>query len=593
MRTALRRLRLLVVAALALSGAFACLAANAAEPKSVLLIYSFGRDVGPFDTVASRFRTELVKASPEPIVIFEATLDAGRSAPREGEQAFVAYLRDRYAGTAPDLVVTLGAPAAHFYLDHRDRLFAATPLIVASVEERFARVAELRAQDAAVVSRLDFPGLFDNILQLFPATKTIAVVLGASPLERVWLGELQRDLASLTSRVDFLWLNKLSLEQMQEQVANLPAHSAVFYVLLAADAAGVPYPRPDSLAKLRAVSNAPIFGLFESDLGTGVVGGPFASQRRRGDQTAAASLRALGGAAPAGPQIHLIRNETPVYDWRELERWNIDRARLPAGSEIRFEPPTIWYEHRFVIIAAAAALALQGLLIAALLAQRLRRNDAERRAVSLGGRLLTAHEDERRRLARELHDDVTQRLAALAIEAATIERGAGRPVDGNAARSIREGLVGLSEDVHALSYRLHPSMLEDLGLIEALRAECDRVARSAPLRERLDSPAVPDHLPADAALCMFRVAQEALRNVARHANASDVDVSLQPTGGGLELAVRDNGAGFDDAQADRPASLGLASMRERVQLLGGRLEVDSNPGHGTAVVAWLPLRRAA
>ena len=151
----------------------------------------------------------------------------------------------------------------------------------------------------------------------------------------------------------------------------------------------------------------------------------------------------------------------------------------------------------------------------------------------------------------------------------------------------------LSEDVHALSYRLHPSVIEDLGLVEALRAECDRVARIEPLRVDLDSRDIPPTLPRETSLCLFRVAQEALRNVARHARASSVAISLVGENGRLVLSVRDNGAGFDDSRTSGRTSLGLASMRERVRLLGGNLDIESTPGRGTAVVARVPLREAA
>jgi signal transduction histidine kinase len=198
------------------------------------------------------------------------------------------------------------------------------------------------------------------------------------------------------------------------------------------------------------------------------------------------------------------------------------------------------------------------------------------------------HENERRRIARELHDDVTQRLAVLAIEATQIE-GPHQVSADDATRSIRDGLVKLSEDVHALSYRLHPSVIEDLGLVEALRAECDRVSRSGAVAIQFNATEVPQKLPLDTALCLFRVAQEALRNVVRHAGASSVDVAVAPKDGGLQLAVSDNGTGFDPGrQAERP-SLGLASIRERVNLLKGQVDIDSAHGHGTTVLAWVPI----
>jgi PAS domain S-box-containing protein len=203
----------------------------------------------------------------------------------------------------------------------------------------------------------------------------------------------------------------------------------------------------------------------------------------------------------------------------------------------------------------------------------------------VAGRLLTVHEGERRRLARELHDDLTQQLARLAIDAGSMESAVGAP-DG--LRALREDLVRLSEVVHAMSSRLHPSVLDDLGLIEALKAECARVARHGALRVEVNACDVPGALSAEASLCLFRVAQEALSNASRHAHASAVTVLLAPSSKGLQLAVSDNGSGFDPERPRERASLGLASMRERVRLLQGKFEIESTPGRGTTVVAWVP-----
>jgi signal transduction histidine kinase len=148
----------------------------------------------------------------------------------------------------------------------------------------------------------------------------------------------------------------------------------------------------------------------------------------------------------------------------------------------------------------------------------------------------------------------------------------------------------LSEDVHALSYRLHPSILEDLGLIEALKAECERFSRTCSIRLDADPGNIPERLPNEVALCLFRIAQEGLRNIVRHARASRAQVRLGRIDGGLQLVVRDDGAGFDGAQDRGRASLGHASMRQRVLLVGGRIEIDSSPGQGTTIRAWVPLK---
>jgi PAS domain S-box-containing protein len=216
------------------------------------------------------------------------------------------------------------------------------------------------------------------------------------------------------------------------------------------------------------------------------------------------------------------------------------------------------------------------------------RKRAEEVAREFGGRLLQAQEAERARLARELHDDITQRLARLAIDAG---RADSAPNTRNGSiRDLREGLVRLSEDIHALSYRLHPSILGDLGLAAALKAECERFSQQNSITAGVKLGELPTLIPPDAALTLFRIAQEALRNVARHAGSKVAAVSLRPLDSGLQLAVTDNGIGFNPARQGGRPSLGLASMRERVRLLGGELDIESAPGQGTTILAWVPLK---
>ncbi|MGO9931238.1 MAG: sensor histidine kinase, partial [Steroidobacteraceae bacterium] len=314
---------------------------------------------------------------------------------------------------------------------------------------------------------------------------------------------------------------------------------------------------------------------------------------RGGAVTAAAALRALSVQERTQPEIHLLDYEAPVYDWRELKRWGIDFARLPAGSEIRFKPPSLWDEHRVLIMTAIAIFVVQAGLLIGLAWQRIHRRRAEKETQALSGRLITAHEDERRWLARELHDDITQRLAGLAIDAATLSESHLSAAETEARHSIRRGLAQLSEDIHDLSYRLHPSVLDDLGLVEALKAECDRVARTETVRVDVSADKLPKSLSSEVALCIYRVAQEALRNIARHAKASAVQLSVALIDGGVRLAVSDNGSGLPSNRQSRRPSLGHASMQERLRLLHGRFEIVSSPGGGTTIVAWVPIPKVS
>jgi signal transduction histidine kinase len=210
----------------------------------------------------------------------------------------------------------------------------------------------------------------------------------------------------------------------------------------------------------------------------------------------------------------------------------------------------------------------------------------------LAARLLHAQEEERRRIAREMHDDWTQRLAVLGIDLARLEKQLGTPETAlPLVRTMQEQLVTLSEDMHALSRQLHPSILDDLGLVEALRSECASFSRRERVTAHYRPEGVPTTVPRDVALCVYRVAQEALRNVARHAGANETWVSLVTSDPELVLCVQDKGAGFDAAGVRSQPGLGLSSMAERVRLIQGTLSVTSAPGRGTTVEVRVPLAR--
>ncbi|MGH9324102.1 MAG: sensor histidine kinase, partial [Vicinamibacteria bacterium] len=159
-------------------------------------------------------------------------------------------------------------------------------------------------------------------------------------------------------------------------------------------------------------------------------------------------------------------------------------------------------------------------------------------------------------------------------------------------RAMRVDLARLGDDVHSLSYQLHPSVLDDLGLNEALMVECAQFSRRESIPAKLTDFETPPRLPPEVQVCLFRIAQEALRNAARHSRASEVNLSLQTNNGIIQLTVSDDGVGFDPAQTSFRRSLGHASMRERARLVDGTLEVESSPGRGTRVAVSLPVKAA-
>jgi two-component system CheB/CheR fusion protein len=222
--------------------------------------------------------------------------------------------------------------------------------------------------------------------------------------------------------------------------------------------------------------------------------------------------------------------------------------------------------------------------------ETLGRTQTELRA--LAGRLFTSQEEERRRVSRELHDDITQQLAHLQIEIEGIQQNppASREEVARRMEALSQKTSNLSNSIRTISHRLHPSILEDLGLAEAIKSLIDefRLAEGMPTTFRRNN--VPEDVPIQTAGALYRVAQEALHNVAKHAGKTHVKVSLEGSDSRLRLEIKDSGEGFDMHETNR--GLGLVSMAERARLVQGVFSIESALGAGTTIRVDVPLPSA-
>jgi PAS domain S-box-containing protein len=209
----------------------------------------------------------------------------------------------------------------------------------------------------------------------------------------------------------------------------------------------------------------------------------------------------------------------------------------------------------------------------------------------VSGQLIEAQERERRRLARELHDDICQRLATLSlkIEKATRATSKGDVSAADQLNEVRQQCSNLAGDVQALSHELHPSILDNLGLVTAVRSFCREASEHNDVVVEFDSRNVPGSLPSELSLSLFRVVQEALRNAVKYSGQKHFEVRLQEVSGELELEVRDEGVGFDATNRKSGGGLGLVSMAERIHQVNGTFTIDSHPNAGTRIRARVPL----
>ena len=227
--------------------------------------------------------------------------------------------------------------------------------------------------------------------------------------------------------------------------------------------------------------------------------------------------------------------------------------------------------------------------------ERLQSEIAERRLVEkaveqLAGRLIHAQEQERARIGRELHDHISQMLGVVTIRIDQLRavEGATPSMLDRALADLRLNITELTEDVHRLSHRLHSSTLDYLGLVPALQKLIAEFSDDRDLPVAFDYQPLPSPLPSEVALCLFRVVEESLTNIAKHSGARSARISLGSDADGLRLVVEDSGSGFDAASLQSRAGLGFVSMQERLRVIRGTIVVDSAPSRGTRIEVWVP-----
>lgn len=218
------------------------------------------------------------------------------------------------------------------------------------------------------------------------------------------------------------------------------------------------------------------------------------------------------------------------------------------------------------------------------------RKRSEEALVSMSGRLITAHEDERTRIARELHDDLSQRMAVLQIGLEQFKQGA-QGISSTAQQqllTIAETAREVSSDIHDLSYQLHPARLELLGLVASLKGFCREFSEQHKLAVQFVPGRIEGRFPKDVTLCLYRITQEALQNVVKHSGAAEAEVELSRHSDEIVLCISDSGRGFDVESVKGVAGLGLISMRERLRLVRGHLSIESEPSRGTRIRVRIP-----
>ena len=639
------------------------------------------------------------------------------------ESQFEDHLVRKYHDRPIDLLLANGATAAAIAGRLQPRLASHPPIVFTGTFER--PVPKSTGHTSVVATMKES---LELALRVHPDTRHVYLVSGTSPNDTRLEAEFHSQVPTPPPGVEFTYLRGLSVPALTDRLASLPEHSVVFLIHLTSDDDGREFRVQSVIERLVAARNAPIY-TWNGNV-PGVFGGRFPSTELIAEHTIQLALRVLRGERPEDIPITTIDPSFDWLDWRQLDRWNISEASVPAGVTLRFREPGLFEQYRGYILSTLALVLLQTLLIAGLLIQRrnkrraerslreseerfrvmadtapvmvwragpdqrcdffnkpwlefrgrrlqdeigdgwtegvhpddlprcltvytaawpgresfrmeyrLQRADGEYRWVldtgvprlasdgallgyigscfditerrqaeealraneaalrqshaeieDLAGRLITAQEAERARIARDLHDDISQKLAAISIAMSECTlpelHASGELLE--VVTAVQGQTIELAEDIRLLSHDLHPAVLVHAGLVDALRSHCVEFTKKHSLNVVVDADGDLAISDSTIALCLYRVVQEALRNTAKHANARRVHVTLRRVGEEVQLAVADDGNGFDLAKAhELSGGLGLRSIEERVRLVGGRLSIDTAPRRGTTLTVWV------
>jgi signal transduction histidine kinase len=296
-------------------------------------------------------------------------------------------------------------------------------MVLMAVDERRVQYSSLTSNDTVVAVRINYLAAVENILRVLPDTKDVTVVVGTSPVEKFWKEAIGKELEPLANRIRLSWTDHLSFEEFLKQARTLPPNSAIFWELMIVDAAGVVHEGGTALSRLHAVANAPIFSYDESFFGREIVGGPLLLVVDSSRQTAAVAARILNGEKAGEIRVPPVQFASPMFDWREMQRWGIGENRLPPGSQIYFRDPTLWSQYRWLLILIASVILTEAALIIGLLYEHRRRRVAEvqsfQRMSELAhlNRLATAGE-----LSASIAHEVKQPLAAMVAQSGAAMR---------------------------------------------------------------------------------------------------------------------------------------------------------------------------
>ncbi|MCP4579453.1 MAG: PAS domain S-box protein [Deltaproteobacteria bacterium] len=358
---------------------FAHADALSSNPKQVLVLYSY-HDGIPWEKLADKgLRAAFASMAKAPVALNIEYMDLLRYT----DENYIAKIKElyrlKYANKKFDLIISMDAEATTFLIDHGEDLFFGVPIVFASDDQDFLHKEALPPKITGIFRGEDYGRALDLAIKLQPDTRNIYVISGAALTDRLVAESARAAFGAHEDRFNIHYWFDLPLERILDRVSHLPEHSIIIYLIILRDAEGKPLISRDVLSLISEKANAPVFSLWDTYMGYGMVGGALTSAELQGQKAAELALRILGGENPNDIKPMKLEN-IPIFDWRQLRRWGISEERLPPGSIVRFREYSLFEQYGWKMLGGAFIIFAQSALIVFIVIILRRRRQAEGRA---------------------------------------------------------------------------------------------------------------------------------------------------------------------------------------------------------------------
>jgi signal transduction histidine kinase len=568
-----------------------------ANTRHVVLLFDERTELPGLALLNDDFLQTLRSGSADPVEVYTEEMDLSRFRSDTYSAHFRDYLRLKYAAKNIDLAVAAMGPSQDFLVKDGKDVFPGTPIVFCGIDKRELDNLVLPSYATGVLVKREFHPTLELALRLHPETKKIVVVSGTSEFDTRLVDQAKAEFHSFEDRLTFTYLSDLPMPKLLAELSILPPRTVVLYTTMFQDGAGNPFVPHEAAERIAAASSAPVYGFLDQYMGRGIVGGQLYSVGTQGEEAAKLTLQILAGANPQALRFVEPEAGKLIFDGRQLRRWGVAEDKLPPGSIVQFKEFTFWELYRWRITAVIVFVAMQSLLIIALLFQQSRRNRAEalrqRSEVSLQkltGQLMYLQEVERRRIAGELHDGLGQELAIIRNRATVALQHCGeQALVADQLKAISDTAYSAINGVREIAHNLRPFELDRFGLTQAVDSMIERVSNSFSLRLSSNLDDMNGLLSTDSETVIYRIVQEGLNNIVKHADATEARVTLKHLGNEVALTVEDNGRGIETESRVNGDGFGIIGIQERARMLGGSCTVDSRRGQGTTLTVRLVL----